>query len=92
MARRKTVTLPSNVSHPTHYNTGRFEVIEIIEDQGLDFHLGNAVKYICRAGRKDPGKLVEDLQKAVWYLNRRIEITKESPRRPNDMNPRGSRG
>ena len=74
------------VNHPTHYNNGKIEVIEFIEDQGLDFHLGNSVKYICRAGLKDPKKFVEDLEKAIWYIRRRIEITKDNPRRPNEMN------
>lgn len=81
----------SNVTHPKHYNTGKIEVIEIIEDQALNFHKGNAVKYICRAGRKDPSKESEDLQKAIWYLQRQIETLKpaEKQRRPNDMNKRG---
>ena len=61
------------VDHPKHYTSGRFEVIDVIEDWGLGFHLGNAVKYIARAGKKDPAKLVEDLLKAAWYLNRDIE-------------------
>jgi len=76
------------VSHPSHYNQGRFEVIEVIEDQKLGFHLGNAIKYICRAGKKNPEKTVEDLQKAKWYIERQIEILKpqDQIRRPNDMN------
>lgn len=60
------------VNHPAHYTDGSIEVIDFIEDKGLGFHLGNAVKYIARAGKKDPEKTVEDLKKAVWYLNRRI--------------------
>jgi hypothetical protein len=82
--------LSSSVNHPSHYNQGKFEVIEVIEDQGLDFHLGNALKYICRAGKKDPKKTVEDLQKAVWYLKRKIEVLQnpDGPMNPNDMNPR----
>ena len=60
------------VNHPAHYTDGSIEVIDFIEDKNLDFHLGNAVKYIARAGKKDPDKTVEDLKKAVWYLNRRI--------------------
>ena len=55
-----------NVNHPSHYTSGKIEVIDFIEDKELGFHLGNAVKYISRAGRKDPDKIVEDLQKAVW--------------------------
>ena len=62
-----------NVNHPNYYNSGRIEVIDFIEDKELGFHLGNAVKYISRAGRKNPDKIVEDLQKAVWYINRQIQ-------------------
>lgn len=76
-----------NVNSPTHYNTGKIEVIEFIEDQGFHYHLGNAVKYLCRAGRKDPGKYIEDLEKAIWYIRREIEINAEKPRRPNEMKP-----
>lgn len=61
------------VNHPSHYNTGKIEVIDFIEDQKLGFHLGNAVKYICRAGKKDPAKVKEDLEKAIWYINRYIK-------------------
>lgn len=83
------------VNHPKHYNRGKIEVIEFIEDQGLGFSLGNTVKYICRAGVKDPTKEIEDLCKAQWYLSREIEVRKASregrePLRPNDMNPRAT--
>jgi len=77
------------VTHPSHYNSGKIEVIEAIEDWGLGFHRGNAIKYIARAGKKDPTKEVEDLRKAIWYIERDIEIKKENPRRPNDMNENG---
>lgn len=60
------------VEHPSHYTRGRFEVIEVIEDWGLSYHLGNVVKYIARAGHKDPTKELEDLKKSRWYLNRYI--------------------
>ena len=63
-----------NVNHPAHYTDGNIEVIDFIEDKNLPYHLGNAVKYISRAGKKDPEKTAEDLQKAVWYLNRYIEL------------------
>lgn len=62
-----------NVNHPAHYTRGKIEVIDFIEDQGLEFHLANAVKYICRAGYKNKAKTVEDLEKADWYLRRYIE-------------------
>ena len=61
------------VNHPSHYTDGKIEVIDFIEDKNLDFCLGNAVKYISRAGKKDPEKEIEDLKKAVWYINRRIQ-------------------
>ena len=60
------------VNHPSHYTDGNIEVIEYIEDKKLGYCLGNAVKYISRAGKKDPAKEMEDLQKADWYINRRI--------------------
>ena len=67
------------VNHPNHYGgeNNPYEAIKVIEAWDLDFCLGNAVKYISRAGKKDASKELEDLNKAVWYLNRRIEqITK----------------
>lgn len=64
----------SNIDHPSHYNTGKIEVIDFIEDQNLNFHRGNAVKYIARAGIKDKEKEIEDLFKALWYINREIEL------------------
>lgn len=60
------------VSHPAHYTDGKIEVIEYIEDKGFGFHIGNAIKYLSRAGKKNPDKEIEDLQKAIWYINRRI--------------------
>lgn len=65
------------VDHPAHYTDGKIEVIDFIEDKQLNFHRGNAVKYISRAGKKDPAKEVEDLKKAVWYLNREIKSLEE---------------
>lgn len=60
------------VNSPSHYAEGReFETIDVIEDWNLGYHLGNAVKYISRAGRKDD--ILQDLKKAQWYLNREIE-------------------
>lgn len=58
--------------NPDHYKAGGIETIDFIEAKDLDFYLANAVKYISRAGKKDPAKVLEDLKKAVWYLNRKI--------------------
>lgn len=63
-----------SVNHPKYYQ-GKIEVIDFIEDKGLGFNLGNCVKYISRAGKKNPEKRIEDLKKARWYLDR--EINKE---------------
>ena len=60
------------VSHPKHYTDGRIEVIEYIEDKKLGFCLGNAIKYISRAGKKEKDKEIQDLRKATWYIERRI--------------------
>ena len=64
------------INHPSHYTDGKIEVIEFIEDKNLNYHKGNAIKYICRAGKKDPQKEIEDLQKAIWYINREIRNIK----------------
>lgn len=62
------------IDSPSHYAEGRrYETIDVIEDWNLGFRIGNAVKYLSRAGRKDPSKTVEDLKKAVWYINREIK-------------------
>lgn len=72
--------MTDNVNHPSHYTDGKIEVIDFIEQKNLNFHRGNAVKYIARAGKKDSEKEVEDLRKAVWYLNQEItRLTGENP-------------
>ena len=77
---RKNLSSGDSVSNPPHYATSSgLEAIDVIEaffDD--DFHLGNAFKYIARAGKKD--NEIEDLRKAVWYILRRIEKTEEEDR------------
>jgi hypothetical protein len=71
-----------SVDHPSHYrkDTG-FEVIDVIEAWGLDFCLGNAVKYIARQGRKGTDTAGEDLRKAMWYIDRYIkQVNQEKPK------------
>ncbi len=67
--------LDDPVDHPAHYGSedNPYEVIKVIDAWRLDFCLGNAVKYIARAGKKDPTKTIEDLKKAQFYLNHEIE-------------------
>ena len=60
------------VNSPTHYNTGRIEVIDAIEDWNLGFNDGNAIKYIAR--HKHKGNAIQDIKKAIWYLERHVKI------------------
>lgn len=74
----KKLAEPSNINHPSHYADGRkYEPIDVIADWNLNFNLGNAVKYISRAGRKDSDKLIEDLKKARFYLDYEINRLEE---------------
>ena len=65
------------VNHPAHYNKSSIEPIKVIEEWGLNFALGNVIKYLCRDGKKDPAKTIEDLEKAEWYLKREIARLKK---------------
>ena len=60
---------------PTYYQRGSYDVWDFIRDQGLNFHLGNAVKYICRAGYKD--SKIQDLEKAIHYLQNELHHEKD---------------
>ena len=74
-----------SINHPSHYVEGRkYETIDVIEDWGLGFRLGNALKYISRAGRKDPSKTAEDLRKAIFYIEREISAL-EPPEVPFEL-------
>ena len=70
------VTADDPVNHPSHYTKGKIEVADFIADQKLNFDRGNAVKYVCRAGSKDPDKEIQDLEKAIWYINHEIKMLK----------------
>ena len=63
---------------PPHYTRGNIEVWDFIRDQQLNYHLGNAIKYICRAGFKD--SKVDDLKKAIHYLENELLHTHEPAR------------
>lgn len=67
------------VDHPDHYGGAGnpYEAIKVIEAWQLGFHLGNAVKYIARAGRKEGSDELTDLKKARWYLDRKIARLEE---------------
>lgn len=61
---------PDMVNHPKHYNVDGYEVIDIIDAFGLNFNMGNALKYLLRSDRK--GNKEQDINKAIWYLQREI--------------------
>lgn len=65
------------INHPSHYNSGKIEVIEYLKDQGIaeDFCIGNVIKYVSR--HKFKGNPLEDLEKAKWYLEYLIKMNKE---------------
>lgn len=71
--------MTEKVNHPDHYGGkgNTYEAIKVIEAWELDFHLGNVVKYISRAGKKE--NTIEDLEKALWYLQRKINQLKQTP-------------
>ena len=60
--------------NPDYYREG-IETIDYIEAKGFNYHLGNAIKYISRAGKKD--NKVDDLRKAIWYIEREIDKTEK---------------
>lgn len=68
------------VNHPNHYGgeDNTYEAIKVIEAWDLDFHIGNTVKYISRAGKKGTDKELQDLKKALWYLERKIQNIKDA--------------
>lgn len=71
------------VNHPQHYGGDTvYETIKVIEAWGLNFNIGNAVKYMSRAGKKDPTKRLEDLRKAEFYLKREINTLATEWARP----------
>ena len=67
--------MSEKVNHPDHYGgeNNPYEAIKVIEAWDLNFHLGNVVKYISRAGKKSKNS-IEDLKKAEWYLNRYVQF------------------
>lgn len=62
------------MNHPAHYSGGWSNGAQVIDiTEHLNFNRGNAVKYIVRAGKKNPDNEIEDLQKAAWYINRELQ-------------------
>ena len=66
------------VNHPPHYKAGGIETLDFIEAKDLNFRLGNVVKYVSRAGKKLDADPIKDLEKALFYLQREINIRKNS--------------
>lgn len=78
--------------NPAHYKDGKIQVIEYIEDKKLGYCLGNVIKYISRAGKKPTTEMsaldkeIEDLKKAQWYLNRRIQELEKQKKNNDEEN------
>ena len=65
------------VNHPSHYGGDNvYEHHKVVVAWGLDYYLGNATKYLCRAGKKPGAETVQDLEKAIWYIKAEIEHIK----------------
>jgi hypothetical protein len=69
---------PDPVNHPPHYKAGGIETINYIEANDLNYRLGNVIKYVSRAGKKEGVDPVQDLEKAAWYLQREIDARKRA--------------
>jgi hypothetical protein len=76
---------PDLINHPTHYNQGTIEPIDVIEDWKLNFHLGQVIKYVARHEHK--GAPLADLRKALWYLERAVSNLEEAE---DETHPKGS--
>lgn len=72
---KKKISDKEQVNHPSHYNQGKIEIIEAIEDWKCGFHDGNVIKYVARFRYKN--NPIQDLKKAKWYLERLIESLKD---------------
>ena len=70
---RKVGKRMAHVNSPSHYTRGNIEVWDFIRDQDLNYHLGNAIKYICRAGFKGDNSKTQDLEKAINYLENELQ-------------------
>jgi len=76
---------------PTYYQRGSTDVWDFIREQGLNFHLGNAIKYICRAGYKD--STIKDLEKAIHYLENELQhVSNNNPRHTSHIPEHSSEG
>ena len=77
------------MDNPSHYTRGSIEVWDFIRDQGLNYFRGNAIKYICRAGFKSPHSEIEDLKKAIHYLENELHhtLSEDESKRPSNTVP-----
>lgn len=69
--------MESAINHPSHYGgeNNPYEAIKVINAWTSDFYIGNILKYICRAGKKESE--IEDLKKARWYLDHKIKLLQD---------------
>ena len=72
-SRNKNIQVDNTVIKPSHYKAGEFDVISFCQIHDINFELGNVIKYVTRAGRKENNSEIQDLFKAREFLNRRIK-------------------
>lgn len=80
--------MSEKIAHPCHYQVGKIEPIEVINDWNLGFNLGNVIKYIARAGRKPDETILDDLRKARFYLDDCITRLEEDSEMPQSVTAR----
>ena len=85
------MTAKSQSYGPQYYKRGNIEVWDFIRDQQLNYHLGNVIKYVCRAGHKDDP--ITDLSKAIHYLTNELEhVTNDHTRHTSHISEQPSKG
>ena len=86
--KQRITTSQTMVTSPSHYTRGSIEVWDFIRDQGLNYFRGNAIKYLCRAGFKSTGTEIEDIEKAIHYLeNELYALQNKEPERSSARVP-----
>lgn len=83
--------MSDKISNPAHYTYSKFEPKDVIREYNLNFNLGNVIKYIVRAGRKDGNTILDDLRKARQYLDFEIEFLEKDSEIPQSVTGRFGR-
>lgn len=77
--------MSDKISAPEHYTFGKYQPKDVIWDWHLDFYIGNVIKYIARAGRKEGSSMIDDLRKARQYIDFELEKLQENSQEPTRL-------